>query len=71
MEVINIILEGLDRSTMCYEVSCPYVSKNVCTASISSMLIDEKISKDCCSTENYDDCPIFLSKMLRRDKKGV
>lgn len=71
MEVINIILEGLDRSTVAYEVSCPYVSKNVCTASISSMLIDEQISKDCCSTENYDNCPIFLSKMLRRDKKGV
>jgi hypothetical protein len=70
MEVINI-LEAMDRLTVDYDVSCPYVSKNVCTASISSMLIDEDISKDCCSTENYDNCPIFLSKMLRRDRKSV
>jgi hypothetical protein len=30
------------------------------------MLLDSRKREICCSTENYDDCPIFLSKVLRR-----
>lgn len=49
-----------------YEMACPYNGIHVCTASFSSMVIDNQKRENCCGTENYDDCPIFLSKVLRR-----
>jgi hypothetical protein len=33
------------------------------------MLIDDEKHADCCGTENYDDCPIFLAKILRANLK--
>jgi hypothetical protein len=30
------------------------------------MVIDKYQSEKCCSTEDFDDCPIFLSKVLRK-----
>lgn len=47
------------------EQACPYNGINVCMASFSLMAIDKK-KDNCCSTDDYDDCPIFLSKVLRR-----
>ncbi len=49
-----------------YETACPYNGIHVCKASLSSMAIDNRRRENCCGTENYDDCPIFLSKVLRR-----
>lgn len=49
-----------------YETACPYNGVNVCMASFSSMVIDNQKREKCCGTDNYDNCPIFLSKMLRR-----
>ncbi|MFH1702801.1 MAG: hypothetical protein ABIB41_05125 [Nitrospirota bacterium] len=49
-----------------WETSCPYRGGNICHASISSMLIDEDIKENYCDNENYDNCPIFLSKVLRK-----
>jgi len=48
-----------------YDKVCPYNGITVCMASFSSMAIDA-IRNSCCSTEDYDNCPIFLSKVLRR-----
>jgi hypothetical protein len=48
-----------------YDKSCPYNGINVCMASFSSMAIDTK-KANCCSTDDYDNCPIFLSKVLRK-----
>jgi hypothetical protein len=48
-----------------YDKACPYNGINVCMASFSSMAIAAK-KDSCCSTDNYDDCPIFLSKVLRK-----
>jgi len=48
-----------------YEQACPYNGINVCRASFSLMAIDTK-KDNCCTTDNYDNCPIFLSKVLRR-----
>lgn len=48
------------------ETPCPYSGVNVCTASFSSMAIDHRKMEDCCGTDNYDSCPIFLSKVLRK-----
>ena len=47
------------------EQVCPYNGINVCMASFSLMAIDTK-KDNCCTTDNYDNCPIFLSKVLRR-----
>jgi hypothetical protein len=44
---------------------CPYKDINNCSASLSSMVIDTRIKENYCDNENYDTCPIFLSKMLR------
>jgi hypothetical protein len=49
-----------------WEKSCPYKGGNICHASISSMLIDENIRENYCDNEDYDNCPIFLSMVLRR-----
>jgi hypothetical protein len=48
------------------EVVCPYKDKNICIASFSSMVIDTRIKENYCDNGNYDNCPIFLSKMLRK-----
>ena len=49
-----------------YETACPYGGVDICMASFSSMVIDNHKRKNCCRTDNYDDCPIFLSKLLRK-----
>jgi len=51
-----------------YEMVCPYRGINICDASISSMFIDKRTKKDYCDNDNYDTCPIFLSKILRKDE---
>jgi hypothetical protein len=64
---MNMALTGLHKSGMdIYEVVCPYNGINTCMASLSSMLIDDEKYAGCCGTENYDECPIFLSKILRK-----
>ncbi len=49
-----------------YEGECPYNGVTICTASFSSMAIEGHKREDCCGTDDYDNCPIFLSKVLRR-----
>jgi hypothetical protein len=62
-----MILTELKKSVAAiYEIGCPYDGINTCMASLSSMLIDNEKRAGCCGTENYDDCPIFLSKVLRK-----
>jgi hypothetical protein len=49
-----------------YETICPYNGISVCKASLSAMVIDSWNSERYCDNENYDNCPLFLSKVLRR-----
>jgi len=48
--------------------SCPYhdVAKNICAASLSSIAADRVRRASYCSTDNYDNCALFLAKTLRR-----
>jgi hypothetical protein len=48
-----------------YELECPYNGNTVCRASVSSMPLDALRKTHYCNTENYDNCPIFLAKILR------
>ena len=64
---MNMALTGLNKSGInFYEMGCPYNGINTCIASLSSMLIDDEKRAGYCATENYDECPMFLSKILRK-----
>ena len=64
---MNAITMILDQSKLIsYEIGCPYDGLTACLASFSSMALDSRKRTQCCSTENYDNCPIFLAKILRR-----
>lgn len=47
---------------------CPYDSKvkSICSASLSSTVMGLNMRQTYCGSENYDNCPIFLAKILRR-----
>ncbi len=49
-------------------VPCPYrdASVNICNASLFSLAIDNKRLSCYCSTENFENCVLFLSKTLRQ-----
>lgn len=44
---------------------CPYKDIYICRASIFSMLIDDYFKSNYCCSDNFDNCPIFLAKLLR------
>jgi hypothetical protein len=64
MHILSVSLE--ESRPIDYERACPYNDINICMASITSLRLDEQKQANCCSTENYDDCPIFLAKILRQ-----
>jgi hypothetical protein len=63
MHILSVSLEKLE--SIDYERVCPYNGINTCMASFTSLKLDKQKKADCCSTEDYDDCPIYLSKLLR------
>jgi hypothetical protein len=46
---------------------CPYrdASMNICAASLTAMRVAPSQISCYCSTDNFSDCAIFLSKALR------
>ena len=50
------------------EYNCPYHSAltGVCSASLTMMVAGAVTRTRYCMNENYDNCALFLSKMLRR-----
>ena len=50
------------------EKSCPYcnIEADVCVASLTSLKLETLMRLNYCSSDNYDNCPIFLAKNLRR-----
>jgi hypothetical protein len=55
------------RSSAAFE-ACPFseTETNICLASLSAMVIGPSNRREYCSNDNYDNCPIFLAKSLRR-----
>ncbi len=47
---------------------CPYcdIEADVCGASINSFRLGNLVRLNRCSSENYDNCALFLAKNLRR-----
>jgi hypothetical protein len=50
------------------ELICPFtdVETNICLASLSAMVVGPHNRRQYCLSENYDDCPLFLAKMMRK-----
>ncbi len=48
--------------------SCPYcnIEANICVASLTSLKLGVLMRLNYCSSDNYDNCAIFLAKSLRR-----
>ena len=51
-------------------VNCPFygLHTDICTASCSTMLVDERTRGKYCGNEDFDDCPIFLVKTMVRKR---
>ncbi len=46
---------------------CPYSgSSDICSASLSSLSPSASVKSAFCESEDYDSCPLFLAKILRR-----
>ena len=64
---MNTITERMEQKKfMVNETGCPFNDTGVCAASFSSMAIDSQKRASYCGTDNYDNCPLFLAKILRR-----
>ncbi|MBF0505422.1 MAG: hypothetical protein HQL09_01180 [Nitrospirae bacterium] len=50
------------------EHNCPYCNNEagICAASLSRLVIDANRRTGHCDSENYDNCPIFLARTLRK-----
>jgi hypothetical protein len=51
------------------EYHCPFGNSetSICSASLSSMVIGARCRQAYCIGDNYDNCPIFLARMLRKN----
>ncbi len=65
---MNIIEEKTQIDYKYYEVSCPYcnIETEICTAALSAMSLGPITRLTYCDNESYDNCPVFLAKILRR-----
>jgi hypothetical protein len=50
------------------DLTCPFsdAETHICAASLSSMIVGTNNRKEYCRNENYDNCPIFLAKIMRK-----
>ncbi len=64
VELRNTALIG----TPSQEASCPHdcLATGICEASLSSMTISSELRQIYCANDNYDNCPVFLARVLRR-----
>ncbi len=65
----HITCEQMDNRVMAPgSWACPYAcnTTHVCTASFSLMPLKLLTMQTYCATDNYDNCPVFLAKILRQ-----
>jgi len=63
-----IIEKGTYRTEILSSTSCPYLDPrgSICGASLTGLPVEAIKKEKLCSTENSWDCPMLLSKILRR-----
>ena len=59
---------GTYRTDILFSTSCPYLDpqESVCGASLTGIYVETIKKEKLCSTDNSWDCPMLLSKILRR-----
>ncbi len=67
MQISNVALESKARSAAIEHSICPFrnVHHTFCPAAVMQMRIDPRREMTHCLTDNYDNCPVFLAKVLR------
>jgi hypothetical protein len=67
MHVSRLAVEKDAKSEGIHGLMCPYrTAKSIfCSASIMTVVIDNRRKAAYCCTEDYDRCPLFLAKVLR------
>ncbi len=67
MNSINAVCEHNTERADALMSTCPYetFSNNYCAASIMTVVTNSYQKRNYCWTDNYDCCPLFLSKILR------
>jgi len=68
---MNLINLASEHSALCADAhmaTCPYEtgSSNYCAVSIMTVATNSYQKMKYCWTDNYDCCPLFLSKVLRK-----
>jgi len=66
--LLAVLRNRRDIGPVSQQSGCPYdcLVTDICAASLSSMTISAGSRQIYCSNDNYDNCPIFLAKSLRR-----
>jgi hypothetical protein len=52
---------------------CPFLhrSESICTASLTSMCLPVERELSSCRTDDFEDCPFFLSYLLQRSREAL
>lgn len=71
MNFITLAFDYNAAGTETAMVACPFEinetgSSNYCAASIMTVATNSYQKKKYCWTDNYDSCPLFLSKVMRK-----
>ncbi len=71
MNLVNLKPERYTIGKEALMTTCPYEtvesgSSNNCAASIMTVTTNNYQKRNYCRTENYDCCPLFLSKVMRK-----
>lgn len=67
--MIHSISHTAERSRLDTDYNeCPFsiARSNGCAASLSAITVQPHIEHSYCHSENHDNCPLFLSKVLRK-----
>ncbi len=60
---MNVLTNEIDE----HALLCPYCENDadICPASLTSIRLEKSVRLTRCSSENYDNCSLFLAKGLR------
>ncbi len=68
MQIQKSVFEAAPHFAGAHFAACPYVptKKDYCSASVMTVPISDRTRDEYCSSEDFDCCPLFLAKVLRR-----
>lgn len=68
MSITRCNAEQSESSGGAHDELCPYIAPQsiFCSASVMAMAADNRRKARYCGSEDYDHCPLFLAKQLRK-----